>query len=124
RETPRARLPAPSISYDVLLGADGRCCRCGCGALVLPFDSLELVLVALADRPLEPLPGREQVPATEEQERCAHHDHRVVEEGPGEPLVPRDPAVGGRKDEGDADESDPEDREPIDPLVVTAEVPG
>src|SRR5204863_435333 len=101
------------------------------GADITPDDTpyeaglgfaVELLVRALADRALEPLARREHVPAAEEEEGRADGQDRVVEEVPVEPLVPRYACVCERKHEHDADERDPEDGEPVDPLVVLAEV--
>src|SRR5439155_23417249 len=90
----------------------------------LRLDPLELGLVALPDRALEPLAGRDHVPACKQYERSADHDRRVVEGEPVEVRLEGNPAAEGRKHEDDADEHDPEDRDRVDPLVVAAEVPG
>ena len=89
-----------------------------------PLDPLELLLGALADRALEPLLGREHVPAAEEQERPADHDRRVVDEVPVEARrsTGRRLVANGSMNTMQMND-DPEDRDPVDPLVVPAEVP-
>src|SRR4029077_1859442 len=98
--------------------------RRGIPLAVLPLDPIELRFVALADRALEPFLGRDHVPAAEEEECRADHDRRVVDEVPVEPRVPWNAVVAERQHEHDADEADPQDRYPVDPLVVLAEAPG
>src|SRR5205085_1502934 len=106
-----------------LIASGWRGCR-RCGLAELALDPFELCLVALPDRALEPLPGGEHVPASEEDERAADHDDRVVEEVPVESRVPRDARIGERCEEHQRDETDPEDRQRVDPLVVAPEAPG
>src|SRR5205814_4227662 len=88
-----------------------------------PLDALELLLRALADRPLEPVPGRQQIPPAEQHERAADGDRRVVDDVPVEALLPRDARRGDRHQEQHADQPDPQDRQRIDPLVVIPEMP-
>src|SRR5207247_11407311 len=71
----------------------------------------------------EQMPSREDVPAAEQDKRAEDGKRRVVEDKPVEVRFERNTALVGRKQEYDADEADPEDRDPIDQLVVLAEVP-
>jgi hypothetical protein len=79
--------------------------------------------VQLANRPLEPAVGADQVPASEEQERAADGQQRVVEHVPVETAVQGDSRIREQRKEDERDEPDPEDGEPVDPHVVTAQVP-
>ena len=54
------------------------------------LDPLELLLGAHRDGALEPLAGRQQVPAAEQEQRATDEDGRVVERLPGEVVRPRD----------------------------------
>src|SRR2546430_11699753 len=90
----------------------------------LPLDPCELRFVALADRALEPLVGRDYPPTAEEQERRADHDRRVVERAPEEGRLPRRAVVESRQHEHDADGAYPQHRDAVEPLVLLAHWPG
>src|SRR6476646_875458 len=79
------------------------------------LEAVEFLLRSLAHRPLEPFVRREHVPAAEEEQGSPNGDRRVVDVGPQEAAVPRDPLREDRHQEEDADERDPENCEWVDP---------
>src|SRR6266851_3655481 len=112
----------PPIRYlRTILRRRGR--RAGGATFVLRLDPGQLLLRSLRDRPLEPLAGREQPPATDEDQRSEDRDRGVVEREPREVAVPRHAGRRHRENEEHRDEGDPETCDRPDPAVVLPEVP-
>src|SRR5262245_66597325 len=92
----RARSPPSRSSIPPESGSGAEPALRACGGrrglaaalAVLALDRRELRIVALADRPLEPLAGRDDIPAAEKEEGGANRDRRVVEQVPVVRRVP------------------------------------